>query len=208
MRKKARYRTREALVALVGERGYEATALEAVLERAGVEADEFGREFASFESCCVEVWQELAREFVERTEAAYARGGNWREGVRRQAWELCHLIVEDHARTRFLVEISLAEELAAANRDAVMSRFADVIHRGRFERPEAAGIPRARAEAIVGAVWEGVGAHLKAGNLDALPEGVPQILYLTMAPYLGIEAAEEEVRRGPDDLARYRSGDL
>jgi len=27
--------------------------------------------------------------FVERTEAAYARGGDWREGVRRQGWEVC-----------------------------------------------------------------------------------------------------------------------
>lgn len=156
----------------------------------------------------VEVWQELAREFVERTEAAFARGESWREGMRLQAWDLCRYIVEDHERTRFLIEVSRSEELAEANRDFVMQRCADFVHLGRFEREQAADVPRAQAEALVGAFWEGVAAYLKAGTLDALPEGVPQMLYLTMLPYLGPEVAQEELERGPEDLARFRRGEL
>lgn len=156
----------------------------------------------------VEIWQELAREFVERTEAAFAKGDCWREGMRLQAWDLCRYIVEDHDRIRFLIEVSRSEELAEANRDFVMQRCADLIHRGRLEREQAADIPRAQAEALVGAFWEGVAAYLKAGTLDALPEGVPQMLYLTMLTYLGPEVAEEELQRGPDDLARFRRGEL
>ncbi len=203
----ARERVRAALTALVGERGLAGTTLDGVLARAGVERAEFDRLFPSFEACLTEAWKECAADFIARIEAAFARGDGWREGMRRQAWELCRYIVEDQDRTRFLIEISLAEELAQANRDVVMNRCADFVHLGRDKR-EGADIPRDRADALVGAFWEGVGAYLKAGTLDDLPEGVPQMLYLTMLTYLGPEAAQEELRRGPEDLARYRRGEL
>jgi hypothetical protein len=128
--------------------------------------------------------------------------------VRRQAWALCRFLQEDEARTRFLIELSHAEEVVQANRDSIMARYIDYIHLGRLERSAAAAIPRERAEALVGAVWEGVAANVNAGTLDALPQGVSLILYMTMQTYLGDEAAAEELLRAPEDLARYRRGEL
>jgi hypothetical protein len=54
--------------------------------------------------------------------------------------------------------------------------------------------------AIVGAVSD--------GDLERMPELVPQLMYIAVLPYQGAEAAEAELRRGPADLARYRSRDL
>jgi AcrR family transcriptional regulator len=199
---------RNALIAVVAERGYAATRLDAVLARAQLDRCEFDRHFTSLEDCCALVWQEAGEEFIRQTRLAYESGGTWREGVRRQAWRLCRFLQEDEPRTRFLIEVSHAEEVVQANRDSIMSRYIDYIHLGRFERQAAAEIPRARAEALVGAVWEGVAANVSASSLEALPHGVSLILYMTMQTYLGDEVAAEELARAPDDLSRYRRGEL
>ena len=33
-------------------------------------------------------------------------------------------------------------------------------------------------------------------------------MYIAVLPYLGLEAAEQELRRGPDDRARFERGEL
>jgi hypothetical protein len=90
-----------------------------------------------------------------------------------------------------------------------MSRFADYVHLGRFERKEGAEVPRATAEALVGAIWNGISQNIKGDpDFETLRQGPPQMLYLTMMAYLGQEEAQEELLRGPEDLARYERGEL
>ena len=67
---------------------------------------------------------------------------------------------------------------------------------------------RSEYEAIVGAIYGAAVAGMQGGGVEKLPELVPQLLYIAVLPYLGAEAAEEELRRGPDDLVLYRRGDL
>jgi hypothetical protein len=129
--------------------------------------------------------------------------------MRDGAWAYCRFLQEDPNRARFfLVELNNAREIVQASRDVVMDDYTDRVHLGRFERPEAADVPRAQAEAIMGALWEGAVAAARADNLDYLPQAMPQAMYLTVMPYLGVQAAGEELARGPDDIARYQRGEI
>jgi AcrR family transcriptional regulator len=203
-----RERLRAALIAIVAERGYGATTLDAVIERAGVQRPAFERHFADLDACFVAVWEECTHEFLEVTGAAFAAAGSWREGMRAAAWAYCRFLQEDPERARFLIELSFASELVQANRDFVMNSYTELVHLGRFERDEAADVPRERAEGIVGAIWERIATYVMAGKFEEFPEAMVQMLYLTVFPYLGAAAAQEELRRGPEDIARYERGEL
>jgi len=207
-----RDRIRGALVEIAGEEGYtKKLTMERVLERAGVEREDFDRLYGDWDECLVDNWLGIMREeFWPRSEAAFAKGGDdWRESLRYQAWDLLRFLEEDIPRARFLIEASLLEEAVQANRDVAMSRMVDNFHLGRFERDNGDLIPRAAAEALVGAVWNGIAQNIQPPvDYDALRGGSPQILYLTMMAYVGEEAAQEELRRGPEDLERYERGEL
>jgi len=200
---------RDAVVEIVGESGYSKTTLEAVLDRADLDRATFDRHFSSLQDCVVETWQHIMDEFLPRSDAAFKRGDNWRESLRHQAWDLFRFVEEDVNRSRLLIELSFEEEQVQARRDLAMSLMVDYVHLGRFEGGGAASVPRATAEALVGAIWNGLAQNIKGDpDWDALRFGSPQILYLTMLAYLGEEAAAEELRRAPEDLARYERGEL
>jgi hypothetical protein len=150
-----------------------------------------------------ELWQELSGEFARRTKAAYRSGGSWASGLRAMGWEICRFLQEDPERARTLVALTYDEEIIGASRDHLMSDYVELVDRGRLERPAAGPVPHEVAEALVGAVWEAIAKRALAGRFEELPYGVPQLMYLTVLPYLGSEAAAAELERGPSDLRRY-----
>jgi AcrR family transcriptional regulator len=203
-----RDRIRLALIALVAERGYLDTSLEAVLDRAGTDHAGFARRYRDLDACFAEIWEEHKQEFLRVTAKAFASRSRWRDGMRAAAWAFCRFLQSDPDRARFfLVDFYFAGEAVQASRDVVMSRYADLIDRGNEERPDAS-VPRAHAEAIMGAIWEGAVGRIRAEDFDGIPEAIPQAMYLTVLPYLGPEAAREELRRGPADIGRYRRGEI
>lgn len=60
-------RLRAALVDLIAERGYAATSLMAVLDRAEVDRPTFEDHFGSLDVFCVEVWDEEVQQFSWRS---------------------------------------------------------------------------------------------------------------------------------------------
>lgn len=203
-----RRRIRSALVAVVAERGYLKTSVEAVLERAGVGQPILEEHYSSLDACFAEIWDEYKGEFLRMTEEGFSSAERWRDSMRAAAWKFCRFLQEDHDRARFfIVEFHFAGEAVQVRRDLVMSRYAKLIDRGNEER-DGPPIPRVQAEAIIGAIWETVVTQINAGSFEALPELVPQAMYLTVFPYLGLGVAQEELRRGPDDIARYRRGEI
>jgi AcrR family transcriptional regulator len=200
---------REALVDLIAERGYDRIDLDDLLERLEIDKEQFEAAYDSIESCFADVWQRFTEEFVTRAFAAYDAAEDWRRGMRAQGWEFARFLAEDHVRARIcLVEVSYGGELVQATRDRFMDAYVELVHLGRFEPGANQDVPRTRAEAIVGAIWERAATTILAGRFDDLPLAVPEMSYMMFQPYLGMEAAEDELRRGPEEIARYRSREL
>ena len=115
---------RTALIETVGERGSKAVTLEAVIERAGIDRAEFDREYDSLEESYIDAWVFVISDFLRRSEAAFARGGeDWPECLRHQAWDLLRFVEENVNEARFLIEMTFADELVQANRDIAMARM-------------------------------------------------------------------------------------
>jgi AcrR family transcriptional regulator len=204
-----RERIRTALRSLVAERGYRETSLDDVLDRAGVDPATFERHYPGLEACFAEIWEGYKREFLRVTGLGFASSANWREGMRAAAWGFCRFLQEDEDRARFfLVEFNYAGEGVNASRDLVMQIYADYIDKGNGVRAGPERVPREQAEAIVGAIWEGAVARILDDDFEGFPAAIPQGMFITVFPYLGLEAAQEELRRGPADIARYERSEL
>ena len=200
---------RRTLVSLIDEQGYAETTVDDVLERAGIDRETFERQFETLDECFAEVWREYAQALAGPVLEVYAEAGNWRDGIRAQAWKLCRMTIEDELRARIcMVEIDFGGELVQATRDIVMAGYVELVHLGRHEAERGEEVPKAQAEAVVGAIWERVRRRIKTGRLDALVDDIPGLLYLAYLPYLGPEVAQEELQRGERDIARVHRGEI
>jgi AcrR family transcriptional regulator len=198
----------EAVYLLVPQHGTALPSVADICRRAAIDRTTFERHFESLDGCIQTAWEEVIQQFAGFVAPAFAAAEGWRGGLRAAAWGYCHFLQENPAKARFSVELSLASEPIQAWRDFIMDGWAELIHLGRFESRQAAGVPRAQAEAIVGAIWERQVKTIREDAFDRLPQLIPEAMYFTVLPYLGAEAAEEELRRGPADIERYNRGEL
>lgn len=196
-----------ALVSLIDEKGYAATSLEDLLDRAEIDLPTFKRSFSSLDECFAEVWKDYTQTFGEPLLSAYWAQPTWRDGMRALAWEFCRLILEDDLRARIcIVEANYGGDLVQATRDLVLGGWVELVHLGREDPGSKPGVHREQAEAVVGAIWDRAARIIKAGDRNAAVEDVPELLYLIFLPYLGPEVAQEELRRGREDVERFKQG--
>jgi AcrR family transcriptional regulator len=194
-----------ALVSVIHERGYSETSLDDLLGRAEIDLQTFRQSFTSLDECFVEVWKGYMHTLAEPLLAAYSAQPTWRDGMRAFRWELCRLIVEDSLRARIcMVEINYGGDLAQGTRDLVLGAYVELVHLGRQEAGSRPGVRREQAEAVVGAIWDRAGRIIKAGDDEAFIDEAPELLYLIFLPYLGSAVAQEELRRGREDLERFK----
>jgi AcrR family transcriptional regulator len=204
-----RERIYEALAELVVERGLPEVQLEDVLESARIGRELFERHFDDLQDCFDRLWEEMTAEYTSAWNASFAGEASWRDRLRSAAYLTLRYFTEDPTRAAFfMVGAQSGGEVAQARRDRMIARGIEMIDEARTELPDPDSVPRSEAEAVVGAIYQAILGAAGEGSPDRMVEAVPQLMYLAVLPYQGAEAAQEELERGPRDLARYHSGDL
>ena len=204
-----RARICEALIALVAERGYEPTTVEMIVKRAGVTRVDFERHFADRQDCFDQLWEEMNADYIAGLRRHFDGDGPWRDRLRVSAYFVLRYFLKDLTRaTFFLVGALGAGELAVARRDRQIAVGIDLMDAARAELPDPDSVPRAQAEAVVGTIYQTLFATARKSDPKRAIELVPQLMYIAVMPYFGVKAAEEELRRGPQDIARYERGEL
>ncbi len=201
--KDARSRIAEAIVDVVLECGFPATTLEMVLERAGCSAEQFRRHFTDLEDCALQLLADGIEDFASSVEAAYAGHDNWRDAVRAAAvatarWQRAH----PRELRFYALELLWAGDMARVQVEAGYRRFTDLIDAGRQELDDPDSEPRSTAEGIIGSIAMVLTKWLQEGGGTEGAEDFPyayiqQVMYLLVLPYLGQEAAEEELEIPP-----------
>lgn len=201
-------RVRRAVVDLVVERGYAATTVEAIIERAGVERAAFERRFAGKDDCCLRIYEAQLAEIDRRVVGAYLSRDAWRDRLRAAAYAAAGY-VRDHPREVLFGEIQMREgaELAQARRDAYLQRLVDLVDAGRAELDDPGALSRGVAERALGAVYTLMLKRLQEGQgTSAARSTVPELMYVAVRPYVGHEAALEELRIPPPPERREGPG--
>lgn len=203
-----RGRIAAAIVALVGRQGWRTVDLDMVLAEADVDAMSFGRHFADLEDCFCTVYQELATDFLIAAGAAFSTQETWRERIRAIAYTMLDYLEDYPPRAGFLfVEVLFVGERAQRIREENMKALYPFIDLGRQERPDPDSLSPALAEAIAGGIYDAIRLQVSRNRHD--PEAwaaiVPQLMYSVVEPYLGSEAALEELHVPRPARARVRS---
>jgi AcrR family transcriptional regulator len=186
-------RITSALIKLVAEGGYRTITVEQVVERAGVERDAFDRHFASKEDCYLAIWEETNLKFVEIISPAFA-SGNWRASIGELALLILDFIREFPEESRFQFEARNAGPRARARLEAQIDVFVELVDRGRQELADPDSLSRATAEGVAAAVFEQISIRMNRSARENLSRLVPELMFIVLQPYLGIDEAMKELR--------------
>jgi AcrR family transcriptional regulator len=195
-----RERILAATTELAAERGYQKTTIELIAKRARVALVTFYEHFEDKQACFLASFDEsvdAAREiFGELVEPGLA----WPQRVAAGLEVLLEMVVAQPARAKLcLVEAQAAGTASLARYQAMLESLAPVLREGRELNPRAARLPDGLEVAIAGGLAWLVHQRLVADQLDGLQALLPEMLQVTLTPYVGeIEAgraAEEAEAR-------------
>jgi AcrR family transcriptional regulator len=197
-----RVRLEQAFVDVVCEQGYAKTTVEAICERAGVAREVYEHHFTDLESCLCEYIQEGTTVLLIRAAQAFATGQLWQDQLRAVAHAMLRFLQEDSDRARIMVvEVLSAGDRAQLIRDQGMEALFEFIDQGRNELEDPDSISRTTAEAVGGAIFSRIRMEIETGGSDSLTALLPKMMYSAVLPYLGPEAAAEELNMLPPKKA-------
>jgi AcrR family transcriptional regulator len=199
-----RARLIEALIEVAAERGYADTTIEMVYTRAGLDRPAFDRHFRGKYDSFLSAWQEMNEECMRSVMLAYESERDWPDRLRAVAGAVVGSLCNEPSRACFAVEVLAAGDAARARRDMTMRVIASLIDAGRREMDDPESVPHTTAEALAGSAYGQVYAKVVRGDTDDLPALVPQLMSAAVMPYLGVEAALEELGRSSNSPDRYR----
>ena len=186
----------EGIVAVVCERGYRDTTVEAVCARVGLDPDAFGRNFADLEEAFCEIYDAEREKVLVAAATAFSAEPTWRDGIRASAYALVAYILENPVRSRIaFVEGLSAGERAQMIREQGMQALFELIDLGRHELDDPNSLSRATAEGIGGSIYNQL--QLAVEREAVTYDLVPRLMYNVVLPYLGTEVAREELEIPP-----------
>jgi AcrR family transcriptional regulator len=191
-------RLREALLDLCAERGYKKLKLAELLERAEVDEASFHQLYPDLDACFAAVLGEIYSEFFARAQEAVAGVSGWRDRMRATAYALLRYLRGDERVARLAaVEVQSAGKRSQELFQETFLRLVRLLDEGssQAEGPDSPGM--ATAIGIGGVVFGRIQEAVAQGELQLGEEEVPQLMYAAVFPYLGAEAAEEELHIPP-----------
>lgn len=194
-------RVHAALIDLCFERGFAAVTVEDLCRRAEVDRSYFDAEWSGLEDCFCTVYG-VERERIMGTLADACEGiEDWRVRVRAAAYATLRVLTEDERVTNFVIaEVRSAGERAQRMVGEAIESLFDLLDEGRLERGAgAAAISRDTAVAVGGGIFNQIWLAVGRGE-PITEEAVPRMLHAVILPYLGPEAAMEELQAAPPTL--------
>jgi AcrR family transcriptional regulator len=182
-------RVLRALAAIVAEQGYQASTVAEVVKRAGTSQRVFYGHFESKEDAFLSALDSGSAQMLGSVLPAFRRAKSWEQSVRAAYEAMFAFGVEEPEYTRLgAVDMYTVGKRALQTRDKVMEGLEALLVPGYEVAPE---VPRIAAEAIGGAIYALIHEQVKRKGPESVPELAPLATYLTLAPFLGAEAAYE-----------------
>jgi AcrR family transcriptional regulator len=180
-----------ALAQVAAEKGYRAVTVADIVKRAKVSRKTFYENFDSKEKCFLVTQEEGMAMALERVIAAAGAFEGWPQQVRAGLVAFLDYVVEEPALARTcMVEALSAGPIAARCHEESQQAFVSLLRLGR-NVSQAAELPEALEEAIVGGVFWIVYQRLVSSAIGEITTMLPELVEFTLVPYLGAEAARE-----------------
>jgi len=185
--------TRAAIAEMV-EKGYTATTVQSVVERAGVSREEFDRRFESLDQCALDSFERIIASFKRWVGSAFNAERDWPSALRAAAYATTDWMEENPEATAFgMIEVlKIPGEMPRVRREETFDFCSRMIDRGREAAPDPEAIPELAPTFAIGAVTQLLTHRLQEEAAVDPPAVVPEMLVRIVEIYLGPEAAEAE----------------
>jgi AcrR family transcriptional regulator len=189
-----RERLLEAAIRIVAEKGYAATTVADLTREAGVSRTTFYEHFEDKGACFLAAYDNAVDALVRRVGAAYESQERWPERARAGLEALLAALAEEPDLARLaLVDIGSAGPLAQRRYRAAVQRLTPLFDEGRDFSAAGRSLPANTSRMAIGAVTGLISDELVAGRAEYLPQLLSDLLFATLVPYIGPEAAAREV---------------
>jgi AcrR family transcriptional regulator len=185
----------DAMVRVVGRKGYKLTSVADVIEEAGTTRTTFYKHFEDKQECFLAAYDQVVERVLGEVVASCNGSESWLERVRKGLETLVELFAVDPelARTA-IVEVAAAGADARQRHWNAINRFTEFLEDGR-DLAEGRELPDNIALMAAGAVSGLIFDELLTGRAERLPELLPDLLFAMLVPYIGPGAATEEMRK-------------
>jgi AcrR family transcriptional regulator len=185
----------EAMVRVVGRKGYKATSVADVIDEAGVSRTTFYKHFEDKHECFLAAYDLVVEQVMDAVIANCDGKQPWLERMRVGLATVVDLFALDPelARTA-IVEVAAAGADARQRHWNAVSRFTEFLADGE-ELADGRELPDNIALMAAGAVSGLIFDELLTGRAERLPELLPDLLFAMLVPYIGPSAATAEMRK-------------
>jgi len=184
-----------ATAELVAERGYQKTTIELIAKTARVALSTFYEQFSSKEECFLAAFDETVAAAAEVFEELLDPEQEWADQIAAALEIFLEMVVNEPARARLcIVEAQAAGGASLARYQAMLERVAPKLREGRLHNPRSSRLPDGLEVAIVGGLIWLVHQRLVADQADEIKGLLPEMLQVTLTPYVG----EVEAGRAAD----------
>jgi AcrR family transcriptional regulator len=180
---------------LVAERGYQKTTIELIAKTARVALSTFYEQFSSKEECFLAAFDETMDAAAEVFAELLDPEQPWVEQISAGLEITLEMVVNEPTGARLcIVEAQAAGGEALKRYQGMLERIAPKLREGRIHNPRAGRLPDGLEVAIVGGLVWLVHQRLIADEADEIKGLLPEMLQVTLTPYVG----EAEAGRAAD----------
>jgi AcrR family transcriptional regulator len=188
----------EAMVRVAAAKGYEATTVADVVEAAGVSRATFDTTFVGKTGCFLEAYDAVIDVLVAHVSTAFEStvGQPWPDRIVAALRALVELLAREHDIARMaMVEVTAVGEDARIRYRGALGRFTYFLEEGRYASASGEELPADTARFAIGGATSLIFDEVRAGRGPELRRILPQLVFAVLMPYVGPEAAENEMRR-------------
>lgn len=187
-----RERLLNAVVEVVAEHGYHSATIARIVTDASVSRRAFYEHYSGKEECFAEAYEVVSTHIRDSMLAAADPDQEWPAQLRAALTALLQAFAADPALARFwLIEPLAAGGEIADRYRASMKALAAILRPEPRDEPPLGSTAQAREQALLGGLTTLIVRRLNAGEAETLPDLLPDLLELTLTPYLGRDEARQ-----------------
>jgi AcrR family transcriptional regulator len=184
-----------ALATVTATKGYATTIVEDIVREAHVSRRTFYDHFPDGkEACFLEGFQEIFSYVFNEISRAADQEIAWGDRFRMGLTRLVEMLIAERELARLcVVDVMAAGPEAVRRRDAGIEQFVGLLNRGLENAAEGMEPPVLTPECVLSGIYGVLYARIEGNRFDELPGVLPELVYFSLAPFLGFEAAREQM---------------
>jgi AcrR family transcriptional regulator len=190
-----RERLLEAAIRVAATKGYAAMTIGDLTKEAGISRTTFYELFEDKEGCFLAAYDSSTDALVHQVVAAYETEQRWPQRARAGLSAFLEALAREPELARLaLVDIGSAGPTAQRRFRAAVQRLTPLFEEGRDFAPGGRSLPANTSRMAIGGVTGLIADELIEERARQLPELLSDVLFATLVPYIGPDAATREVR--------------